>query len=285
MTGQLLIATDLDRTLLPNGPEPESAGVRERFASLVARQGITLAYVSGRHRELVEQAMAEYALPVPDFVVADVGTTIYRVGPQHIWQPDNAWAEAIARDWGEYGHAGLAALLQGIGELSPQEAERQRPSKLSYDLPVEADTATLEAEIRARLQPAGVRFRLVWSVDEQKGVGLLDILPEQASKLHALEALVVELGLSPQQTVFCGDSGNDMEVLVSRIPAVLVANSTPEVRALALAGSRDKGFEDRLYIARGGMLGMNGHYAGGMLEGIVHYHPDLFAILQGRANG
>ncbi|MFZ4666042.1 MAG: haloacid dehalogenase, partial [Prochlorotrichaceae cyanobacterium] len=31
---------------------------------------------------------------------------------------------------------------------------------------------------------------------------------------------------------------------------------------------------NRLYLARGGFLGMNGNYSAGILEGIAHYHPD-----------
>ena len=83
-TAHLLIATDLDRTLLPNGAEPESPGAREMFARLVSRPEVTLAFVSGRHRELVEDAIEEFSLPQPDFVIGDVGTSIYHVdAPGH----------------------------------------------------------------------------------------------------------------------------------------------------------------------------------------------------------
>lgn len=79
MIKRILICTDLDRTLLPNGRQPESPGARAAFKRLVARQEVTLAYVSGRHRELVEDAIREYELPLPDWVIGDVGTTIYQV--------------------------------------------------------------------------------------------------------------------------------------------------------------------------------------------------------------
>ena len=58
-------------------------------------------------------------------------------------------------------------------------------------------------------------------------------------------------------TVFCGDSGNDIEVLASPIPAVLVANSQPQVRELANGLARDGGHADRP-VARGNFMGMNG---------------------------
>lgn len=47
---RLLICTDLDRTLIPNGPQPESPKARALFRRLVSREEVTLAYVSGRHR-------------------------------------------------------------------------------------------------------------------------------------------------------------------------------------------------------------------------------------------
>ena len=67
MDRRLLLCTDLDRTLLPNGPQPESPGARMRFARLAARPEVTLVYVTGRHRKLVEKVIGLYRLPLPDF--------------------------------------------------------------------------------------------------------------------------------------------------------------------------------------------------------------------------
>ncbi|MFW6379199.1 MAG: HAD family hydrolase, partial [Guyparkeria sp.] len=83
----LLVCTDLDRTLIPNGRQPESSDARDLFRQLVERPEVTLAYVSGRDRRLLESAIAEFALPTPDFAIGDVGTTIYRIddGEWHAW--------------------------------------------------------------------------------------------------------------------------------------------------------------------------------------------------------
>ena len=98
MTDRILICTDLDRTLLPNGGAPESPQARTIFSALVSRPEVSLAYVSGRHKELVEEAIAEYQLPQPDFVIGDVGTSLYEVGA-HGWHASEAWADEIAPDW------------------------------------------------------------------------------------------------------------------------------------------------------------------------------------------
>mgnify|MGYP000444995282 FL=1 len=51
----LLLCTDLDRTLVPNGAEPESAQSRKKFSQLAGHPQVTLVYVTGRHQQLVEQ--------------------------------------------------------------------------------------------------------------------------------------------------------------------------------------------------------------------------------------
>ena len=275
MLERLLICTDLDRTLIPNGPQAESVEARDHFVLLAGRPEVTLAYVSGRHRALVEEAITDYRLPVPDFVLGDVGTTIYQVGPQHDWKRQPGWEHQIAPDWGGYKQTDLQHEFVDISALRLQEASKQNVYKLSYYVPLHANRDRLSEQIGQRLDSIGVRARLVWSVDEAAGVGLLDLLPERASKYHAIEALMQEQGFSYADTVFCGDSGNDIEVLASPIPAVLVANSEADVRALARRLADESGHADQLYIARGNFMGLNGNYSGGILEGIAHYHPDI----------
>jgi len=277
MPDQLLICTDLDRTLIPNGPQPESPGARDRFARLVAHPQVTLAYVSGRDRALVEAALDHYHLALPDFVLGDVGTSIYHLGPRLDWQRQRAWEEEIAQDWNGLTRSDLEQKLRHLPHLQLQEAARQNSYKLSYFLPLQSDRVALATRIEECVEPLGVRLRLVWSLDEAAGIGLLDLLPERASKYHAIEALLQQQGFGYTDTVFCGDSGNDMEVLASPVPAVLVANSPADVQALARRLAAEAGHADRLYLARGNFMGLNGNYSAGILEGIAHYHPDTIA--------
>lgn len=271
------ICTDLDRTLIPNGPQSESPGARAAFSALVAHPEVALAYVSGRHRALVANAIVSYALPLPDFVVADVGTTIYRVEDRKDWRHLSDWEAAISQDWNHLSHAGLKRLLADVPALRLQESRKQNRHKLSYYVPLQADRSALSALMQQRFDAHGVKASLVWSTDEPAGIGLLDVLPAGATKFHAVSALVDRLGMQSEHTVFCGDSGNDIEVLVSPIPAVLVANAQPEVRAAAIELARQHGTSAQLYCAEGGFGGMNGNYSAGILEGVAHYHPELAA--------
>ncbi|MCK5831831.1 MAG: HAD-IIB family hydrolase [Methylococcales bacterium] len=275
MIDRLLICTDLDRTLLPNGSQPESKNARSFFKNLVARPEITLAYVSGRHRSLVEQAILEYQLPLPDFVVGDVGTTIYQVGLEQKWELQTSWELEIAKDWGGKNHADLMSLLADFQQLRLQEPTKQNNYKLSYYTSLKIEQKQMLEEINEQLLDAGIRASLVWSIDEEAEVGLLDVLPERATKFHAVEALMKQGGFELDNTVFSGDSGNDIEVLTSAIPGVLVANSQPEIQTLARKLAHINNQDNQLYLAQGGFMGMNGHYAGGILEGIAHYYPQI----------
>ena len=286
MTGGILLCSDLDRTLLPNGPQPESPGARERFTAVAERPEVTLVYVTGRHRVLVQQAIDNYCLPLPDYVIGDVGTSLFAV-TEDGWELRQDWQEEIAPDWAGLRHADIHALLADIRSLRLQPTAKQNTWKLSYFVPLYADNVALLGEIGQRLERHAVNASLIWSVDEPAAIGLLDILPASANKLHAIEFLRSRNGFSYADTLFAGDSGNDLSVLASAIPAVLVANASPEVREAALREAAEQGHADALYIASGGYLGMNGNYSAGLLEGLVHFmpHTSAWAVVQETGQG
>jgi sucrose-6-phosphatase len=269
----ILLATDLDRTLIPNGAAPESPGARQRFARVVANPQVMLAYVSGRHRALVVEAIAEYTLPLPDFVIGDVGTTIYQVQDGD-WREWSDWHQVIGVDWGGRNAGDLRAMLAPLTALIPQEEAKQNRYKLSYYALALADPAPLLDEVRARLEPEGIRANLVWSIDEAADCGLLDVLPAGASKLHALEFLCSKLDIDHAHAVFAGDSGNDLEVLGGSLRSVLVANASEDVREQAIELAASLGNAGSLYLARGEAGGMNGNYSAGILEGLAHFLPE-----------
>ena len=51
------------------------------------------------------------------------------------------------------------------------------------------------------------------------------------------------------------------------------------VRDAAVEQSDAAGTRARLHVADGGLLGMNGNYAAGILEGVAHFHPEAVAWL------
>ena len=272
----ILLCSDLDRTLLPNGQQPESPQVRALLRRVAERSDVKLAYVSGRHRQLIEDAIDYYHLPVPDYAITDVGTRIYEINDDR-WRVWNAWEDEIGPDWIGKRHDELAALLSDLPALAIQESEKQNTFKLSYYVALDTDCAALLEVISHRLERAGIRANLIWSVDELEHVGLLDILPASANKLHAIRFLISTLRIPSSRTLFAGDSGNDLDVLTSGMQSVLVANAVHDVRDAALQAVRANRQEDKLYLAKGSFLGMNGNYAAGVLEGLAHFFPETTA--------
>lgn len=272
MSDRVLICTDLDGTLVPDGREPESEGARELFGRATARPDVTLAYVTGRHRALVEEAIREFSLPVPEFVIADVGTTIYEVR-RRAWMPWRSWRRKLASEWPAGTAPRIEASLQFMPGLWLQEGSKQGDFKVSFYVDGGTGVEELQEEIEDRLETEAARVRLIFSRDS-RGTGLLDIVPPAAGKLAAVEFLIEEQGLSPDRALFAGDSGNDLEVLASRLPSVLVANASSEVVEQAREMAAARGNALHLYVAPGGLLGMNGNYAAGVLEGLVHFLPE-----------
>lgn len=272
----ILLCMDMDRTALPNGHQEESPHAREILRRIAQRPEMIIAYVSGRRKQLQIDAIRTFDVPPPAFGVADVGTTIYEVQGND-WTALASWQKTIAASWGDRRADAIRELLGSLPGLQLQEPDAQGPFKLSFTAAADFKIAECLPDLERQLNANGFRSSLIWSVDETTGTGLLDILPKNATKRHAVEFLVQHTGVHPNRMVYAGDSGNDLPVLTSGLQAVLVANAIPEVRAEALREVQQQGHAESLYIAQGGFLNMNGNYAAGVLEGLAHFLPETKA--------
>lgn len=279
MKNNILLCSDMDRTILPNGDQDESSQVRSVLRLLVERPEIQLAYVSGRDKQLIQKAIEKYDLPIPNYAIGDVGTTIYELIGSN-WNPWGDWFDEIAKDWNELDREDLSVFLKEFDDLTLQEPEKQNRFKLSYYTDESVDSRQLVDQIKQQLSSKKLRCRVIWSVDEQRGLGLVDVLPQRASKLHAIRYLMDQKGYLKSRVVFCGDSGNDLDVLTSDIQAVLVKNASDEVRREALESVVKNGRAETLYVALGNFMGMNGNYTAGVLEGLAHFEPDVYPWIE-----
>jgi len=263
----------MDRTLLPNGLAIESKFARQRFNDFVAAPGVTLVYVTGRNRRLVVQAIVDYNLPLPDYAITDVGTKIYKIENRE-WQELQDWTQQIAIDWQGKSIIDIQSLLADIVGLTLQESKKQNQHKLSYYVDLTCDKQKILEAVDIVLYQSGIAANTIWSVDDDIKLGLLDILPKSANKLHAVTFLQQRLHYKPKETLFAGDSGNDLDVMGSIIPSVLVANASDEIREIARKLAYDAGNSTSLYCANGQHVGMNGNYAAGILEGVWHFYAE-----------
>jgi len=275
---KLLLCTDMDRTIIPNGHQPEHPQARETFRQLCSLPGITLAYVTGRDLELMQKAIATYQLPLPAYAITDVGTQIYTYR-QGQWQELTTWQELIGQDWKGKTHQDLKAALADLAELRLQEPSKQKRFKLSYYVQLEVDHAQLLKTVETRLVALGVEASLIWSIDEPENIGLLDILPLNATKMHGIEFLQRYLELSLDELLFAGDSGNDLMVMASPIRSILVANADAATQQQALQLARENNVEESLYLATDTSFPLGGNYSAGVLQGVGYFAPEVMAAL------
>ena len=269
---RLLLCSDMDRTVIPNGLQAEHPDAHKRFAAFCRLPEVVLAYVSGRHLASVLQAIKKYRLPEPDFIISDVGSKIHHFSHQQ-WQEISAWEQKIDKDWRGKSHLQIMQMFDDIVELQCQEMDKQNTHKLSYYLPLHADHDYIMKQMQDRLKKQNIDASLIWSVAEPKSIGLLDVLPRYATKLHAIEFLRQQQGFSLNEVIFAGDSGNDLAVLSSEIPSVLVANAADDIRLAAQQLAVQQGHQQALYLAGSAVLGMDGNYSAGLLEGVWHFLP------------
>lgn len=271
---RLLLCTDLDRTLLPNGAQEESKLARKRFKTLAQHPQTTLVYVSGRDQQLISDAIKEYAIPIPDYIIADVGSSIYQTN-NHSWQNWDEWDKKIAKDWRYKSTKELFNYITQIDDIKLQEDNKQNKHKLSFYVPLDINHNKLITDIKNIFKSQQIKTNIIWSIDEIKNIGLLDILPASAGKAQAIQFLINKLGFDLNEVVFSGDSGNDICVMASEIPSVLVANAHDDIKEEVIQLAKQNNQQDAIYIAQGNYLGMNGNYSAGILEGVVHYNPEI----------
>jgi len=275
---KLLLCTDMDRTIIPNGFEPEHPDARKRFKQFCSNAGVTLVYVTGRHIALVKHAIHNYALPEPSYIISDVGTKVYQM-INNQWSEMPEWITEIDKDWKGYNALDIRQFFSPITELILQESSKQNTHKLSYYLPLYLDNDDVIRRMKSLLANIEIDVSIVWSLDEPKNTGLIDILPRHATKLHAIEFLQKKLDYSLEEVIFAGDSGNDLPVLSSQINSVLVDNASNDIKFEAQQLAAVSGNADSLYIANSSQLEMNGNYSAGVLEGVWHYAPEFRDLL------
>ena len=91
-----ILATDMDRTLLPNGSWEGDENAINLFNELTRKHGVLVVYVTGRNLALTEGAVKEFGVRPPDILIGDVGTTI-RKFEHGQWQFDEGWTAHVRR--------------------------------------------------------------------------------------------------------------------------------------------------------------------------------------------
>ncbi|MCA9173406.1 MAG: HAD-IIB family hydrolase [Planctomycetales bacterium] len=254
-----VLSTDLDGTLIPLPEHGENSRDLKQLADEIATHRLTLVYVTGRHFESARGAMAEHGLPEPDWLICDVGTSIFRRSAVEGYIEAQTYLHHQTAILAGYAIEQLQQRLSSIDALTLQEPEKQGRFKLSYY----ADAKRLDelaSEIRRRLDETKAPFTLIESVDPFNGDGLLDLLPRGVSKAYALRWWAEQTDRVRESIVFAGDSGNDLAALSAGYCAIVVGNADRSLAARATSEHLEQGWLDRLYLAQA-------HATSGVLEG------------------
>ena len=203
----LVLATDLDGTFLGG-----SLQERQKFYNYLQskRDCLLLIFVTGRSLELTLRLYEEKNLiiPRPDYIIGDVGTTVYEGKTLTPVAQVQNW---IADIWGNSSEFATKILVDEpkliLQPLSPKY-------RVSYYYKPDQN----QDRIIKKIQDAG--FDCITSADKY-----LDILPKGVAKGSTLLKLMNYLKIASHQVITSGDSLNDLPLFETGLKSIAVGNS------------------------------------------------------------
>lgn len=247
------IVTDLDNTLVGN-----SAATQEFNRKILSWESqVGLIYATGRSYDSAKVLQNRENLLEPHCWITGVGSEIYHQGIL-----DQSWSDHLNHQWDR---SLIVEITRDFPELIPQPYKSQNDFKISFFL-YDNNAMEILAKLRDRIRAAGLEAQVVYSSGED-----LDILPVRCDKGLAMRYVMMTLGLTNDNTIVCGDSGNDIGLFKQNTLGVIVNNAQAEL----LDWYREHGYDSdskhcqRIHYAKATC-------AAGMLEGIQKLQPDLF---------
>ncbi|XYJ08638.1 glucosylglycerol-phosphate synthase [Telluria sp. B2] len=230
-----VLATDLDGTLLAGSPEARRR-VRELFHA--QEEGAKLVFVTGRALETILPLLSDPTIPMPDYIIADVGATVVD-GRLH---PVGDIQQEIAVRWP--GSQAVLRALAGFPGLRRQSVPQER--RCSFLVGEGAVTPAL----RARVEALGCDLLL-------SAGRYLDVLPRGVGKGPALLRLAEAVGFDPSTIVVAGDTLNDLSMFETGLHGIVVGSAEPAL-VEAVRG------RPLVHVAAG-------EGCDGILEGLAHH--------------
>ncbi len=201
-----VLATDLDGTFLGGSIEARAA-LTAYFRDDPSRK---LVYVTGRSSRSVGELVAGRVLPEPDAMVCDVGTWVAHGDGRPY---DGGVMDDIRAAWDDRADR-VREAFAGLQGLRLQEYFG--PHRVSYYY----DTPDVLPEAQARAAALGCDGL----VSDNR---FFDVLPSGVNKGATLHRLVREWGVSDEDVLVAGDTLNDLSMLISGFPAVVVGGAEP----------------------------------------------------------
>lgn len=256
------LVTDLDGTFIPLPDEPSHRKALQEFHRLREASSFGLVFCTGRHFESTAAGMTEFDLPRPDWIICDVGTSVYHLTDSgfRLYPP---YQEHLAEKVGAHDRGEVEQLLEPVEHLTLQCESHQGPYKISYEC-VTSRLEDLVDTVADLLKDRELAYEVHGSVDPFLDCGLIDLLPTGVSKAYAVIWLATHADFTPDEVIYAGDSGNDLSALSAGFRAILVSNASPGLDVKIRERLGDPESDRLLYCA-------SASATAGVLEGCRHF--------------
>lgn len=196
----MLLATDLDGTFLGGSPEDKA----QLYSWLKQQTDINLVFVTGRGLANVQPLLEDPQMPLPDYIICDVGATVVKGSSLEPVQP---LQETIAQKWP--GEAMVRAQLEQVSGLRYQEVPQERRCSFYYDATTPIDVAlAIATELGCEVVQSAGKY--------------LDVLPAGVNKGSTLIRLLELLAYPGDEVLVAGDTMNDRSLYDTGFKGVVV---------------------------------------------------------------
>ena len=241
-----LFVTDLDNTLV--GDDAALIRLNQELNSHRQQYNSKIVYATGRSLYLYRLLAEAKSLLTPDALITSVGTEMYFDEKHEKYDPE--WAEVLSQGWNR---ELIVEIASQFSQLQSQPKSEQNPFKISYYLAESVAKETI-AQLKKALDKNGFKIKLIYSAGQD-----LDLLPRNGDKGLAVKFLRRRWNIAAEQTMVCGDSGNDVSMFQGQEKGLIVGNAKPELLRWYEANKNEN-----LYLAQS-------ICAGGILEGLKHF--------------
>lgn len=257
-----ILVSDLDGTLIPFPDVRQHEEDLARLRQLRATHDFTLIFATGRSFHSVQNALKQHSLPVPDWIICNVGTSIYKKSGDS-FSNLHAYCGKLDEICAGVDRKEVESALEPLKGLKLQPEENQSDFKISYWCE-ESELHRFVDQVKEIRRRNSFPYTCLGSVDPFNKRGLVDILPAEVDKAYALSWLSESLDLTADRILYAGDSGNDLAALVRQYASVVVGNASEKLRTEVLKLLSEYNNEGTCYFAKS-------FATSGVLEGMKHY--------------